>query len=188
MNFQQSLKTGQLGESMISRWLRSRGWHILPAYEKEIDTGKGPRLFSPGDKQLISPDMVAIHPTQGRITWIEAKHKTAFTWYRIGRCWNTGIDAAHFDDYAEIASTLPMQVWLFFLHKQSKPSAGDLRFGCPAACPSGLFVGEMAHLAKTAILRNGYANGMYYWKDSDLKKIASYQEVACVSWSHKGAA
>ena len=45
MNFSDTLKQGQLGESLIAKWLRRQGWSILPAYEKEIDNGKGPRLF-----------------------------------------------------------------------------------------------------------------------------------------------
>jgi len=46
MTFQQSLEYGQAGESVISQWLQDRGCKVFPAYEKLIDTGKGPQLFT----------------------------------------------------------------------------------------------------------------------------------------------
>ena len=98
MSFSDSLQQGQLGESIIAQWLRSRGWHVLPAYEKEIDNGKGPRLFlAQGNRmsQLIVPDILGIR--NGDFKWFEVKHKTRFTWYGKGKYFVTGIDKRHFD-------------------------------------------------------------------------------------------
>src|SRR5690606_24110330 len=84
--FARSLSVGQLGESQIAQWLNRRGWAVLPVYDVEMNTGKGPRLFAPDDK-LIALDMFAFHPSKRAALWIEAKHKTVFTWHRISRKW-----------------------------------------------------------------------------------------------------
>ena len=53
-SFQENLHVGQIGESLIAAWLKSRGNSVLPVYEVEIDTGKGPRVFSPSG-QIVAP-------------------------------------------------------------------------------------------------------------------------------------
>ena len=74
MTFRAQLRYGIAGESAIALWLRARGMCVLPAYEKVIDSGKGPRLYMPNDA-LIVPDLLAFG--NGKTLWIEAKHKTA---------------------------------------------------------------------------------------------------------------
>jgi hypothetical protein len=90
--FEKNLAFGQMGESVISRWLQGRGHAVFPAYQVANHTGKGPQLFTAcGD--LVLPDLLTFN--QGKVQWFEAKHKTCFTWYRIGKCWTTGIDIRH---------------------------------------------------------------------------------------------
>lgn len=75
--FAQTLEFGKIGESDIAYWLRDRNNCVLPIYEKEIDEGKGPRLFSPNGEHIV-PDMLVLP----EVEWIEAKHKSVFTWHR----------------------------------------------------------------------------------------------------------
>ena len=174
MGFKGRLAIGQAGESAIAKWLISRGNCVLPVYEKIIDEGKGPQLFT-CDGCLIAPDLLAIKGHH--IYWIEAKHKEAFTWYRIGRVFETGIDLRHYADYLEIASTTNIPIWLLFLHcggkaKDSPPS------------PSGLYGNDLLILSKNVSHQSDRygSGGMIYWaRECDggpLKHISTYESVA----------
>lgn len=173
--FRQQLAVGQIGESQIAAWLRARGYSVLPVYETEINTGKGPRLFTPHGES-IAPDMLVMRGTD--IRWIEAKHKTVFSWWRIGACWETGIDIRHYEEYLSIDAQHPYPVWLLFLHTSSVPDARDMPY-CPPACPIGLFGGRLSRL-RTLVShtsdRHG-KSGMVYWKHTDLQLIAALDEV-----------
>ena len=66
--FASNLATGQLGESLIARWCMSRGNSLIPVYEKEIDTGKGPRFFSP-EGQFVAPDDATFKSAAAAADW-----------------------------------------------------------------------------------------------------------------------
>jgi hypothetical protein len=180
--FDQSLAVGQLGESLIAHWLRNRGWHVLPAYEKEIDNGKGPRLFLASDcegSELITPDLFAMK--NGQFLWVEAKHKSTFTWYGKGRYWTTGVDKRHFADYVRVQQETGINVWLLFLHRESIARPDDVaKWGAPPECPTGLFGRQIDYL------NNHYSHdsskwgpsGMVYWRPFDhLLKLAELADV-----------
>lgn len=139
MSFATSLATGQLGESLIAQWLRRRGWHVLPAYEKETGDYKGPRLFMAqgSDKaQLIAPDLLTMR--NGDFRWIEAKHKTHFSWYGKEQRFVTGIDLHHYGDYCRVADETGIDVWLMFLHREENTWQEDVvKWGAPPKCPNG---------------------------------------------------
>lgn len=170
MSFEEQLKIGAIGEGLIAGWLRSRGHHVMPVYEKEIASGKGPRLFSP-DRQLIAPDMLTFKATD--IRWIEAKHKTAFSWHRNTKRWVTGIDRRHYLDYLQVGSTTPFPVWLLFLHRggQAKDS--------PADSPAGLFGNRLAFLCTHVNHTHDHwgTSGMVYWAIDSLRRLATLDEV-----------
>ena len=170
MNFQTQLAYGQIGESRISNWFRRRGFSVLPVYEVELQQGKGPRLFAPS-KQLIAPDTFIFKADNAY--WIEAKHKTAFSWHRISQRWVTGIDLKHYLDYCEIDAFSPFPVWLFFLHEggQAKDS--------PEISPSGLFGNTLEYLKENENHRheNWGNSGMVYWSIDKLKKMAELKNV-----------
>jgi hypothetical protein len=177
--FAESYEIGRIGESVIARWLRSRGWFVLPVYEIEVDSGKGPRLLSP-DRELIAPDMFIFRVSNGKQVsqFIEAKHKTVFTWYRIGRRWTTGIDLRHYEHYCEVDRLSPWPVWLLFLHRSCTPSSDDLRHGCPSECPTGLYAEKLSKLLKCESHRSDrHAKGMVYWSESDLRKLSTLDDV-----------
>lgn len=172
MGFEQQLRFGQAGESVIATWLRSRGRAVLPVYEKIMDTGKGPQVFMP-QGSLVAPDLL----TWGSVTspcWIEAKHKTAFSWHRISQRWVTGIDLRHYGDYCHVADMSPWPVWLLFLHRggQAKDS--------PAESPAGLFGNDLAFLRLRENHRsaNHGPTGMVYWAIGSLRKLADQSELA----------
>ena len=164
MSFEQALEFGQAGESTIALWLRGRGNTVLPAYEKIIDTGKGPRLFLP-DGVLVAPDFLTWNGET--VQWIEAKRKTAFTWHRKTQRWVTGIDLLHYADYLKVADGSPWPVWLLFLHDGGKAKDS------PDESPKGLFGNNLAILQKNVnhIHENWGKNGMVYWAIESLIKL-----------------
>jgi hypothetical protein len=173
MSFAQTLQIGLAGEGRISRWLNKRGLTVLPAYEVELNHGKGPRLFAPGRK-LICPDLLAFNAE--KIIWFEAKTKTAFTWHRLTGSWQTGIDLRHWKEYLAVNVVTPFPVWLLFLH-EANGSAKDTPVGLVS--PSGLFGNEIGVLARAVDheSQNHGPSGMVYWRISALKKIAGINEI-----------
>lgn len=171
LDFQRKLGFGQSAENEIAKWLISKGYSILPVYETEGDDHKGPRLFS-ASRQHIAPDILALKG--GWIMWVEAKHKTVFTWYRIKQQWETGIDIVQYDHYLNIAKLFPHPLWLMFLHKCAETHEGD------GHSPTGLYGGEIKHLSACESHRspNWGRGGMVYWAESDLKKLADLATVA----------
>lgn len=178
-NFGIQFARGQIAEGEIAQWVcRSKGGTVLPVYEKETPTGKGPRLFLP-DKQLIAPDMFVI--TSHGAKWIEAKSKAHFTWYRKTKQWQTGIDLRHYLDYLEVAERTPFPIWLLFLHRNPTPSIDDLNHGSPAKCPTGLFrliSDEMkqAEDHRDRYEKNGRGFPMVYWNHKNLTRLATIRE------------
>lgn len=180
-NFQQQLAFGKIAESHIALWLRrARGWSVLPIYEKEIDEGKGPRLFTPDD-EIVAPDMLAMR--HDRIMWIEAKHKTVFSWYNIGQQWETGIDIRHYEEYRRVAQRYPWPVWILFLHRSPHTDLKDIqRWNAPPICPTGLFGGSIPYLSAHVNHRSAKwgRSGMVYWAYETLKLIATIEDVEAV--------
>lgn len=180
-DFNELLAYGQIGESKIAQWLRnSRGWSVLPVYEKQIDNGKGPRFFLPKGQRLVAPDMLVFRGE--KLIWVEAKHKTVFSWHRLTERWVTGIDQHHYNQYLEVAAHTGFAVWLLFLHESSTPRQGDLSYGCPRICPTGLFgchIGTSPnHTAPPARNGNGWGkSGMVYWAHKDLHLLATTEEI-----------
>jgi len=172
--FAQNLEFGKIGESDIAYWLRDRNNCVLPIYEKEIDEGKGPRLFGPNGEH-IAPDMLVLP----EVEWIEAKHKSVFTWHRLTRRWVTGIDHNHYLGYQETQRASGKRVWLLFLHKSNQPDSRDKEAGCPVECPTGLFGGSLSYLTRNENHDhpNWGRHGMVYWADTVLKKFAELEEV-----------
>lgn len=175
--FQKNLAFGQMAESAIACWLRARGNLILPVYDIEYETGKGPRLFGSINK-LVAPDLLVFGSKE--ILWAECKRKSVFSWHRKTGKWTTGIDLRHWADYAKVQEQSRLPVWLFFLHEGNNPDVRDQRQGCPTACPSGLFGNSLSHLKQhvnhTSEPRNGGTgwghSGMVYWAHKELKMLA----------------
>lgn len=169
--FEQSpeYRQGLIGESKIARWLMNRGCTVMPVYQIEKDTGKGPQLFSK-NKKLIAPDAFCFKGENA--FWIEAKHKTAFSWYRKKEIWTTGIDLRHYRHYLEVDDCTPWPVWLLFLHK-----GGQAKDSPPS--PAGLF-GERLSMLRQCVDHTSEKygpSGMVYWDKDSLRKLAEYNQL-----------
>lgn len=175
MNFNQALKVGQAGESVIAQWWRSIDYSVLPVYEKIIDNGKGPRLFPRGGlniPDLIAPDLFVFKDTQA--LWVEAKTKSAFSEHRIsGRELVTGIDLHHYGHYQKVEEVTPWPVWLLFLH------LGGVAIGGNGPTPAGLFGGKLSELSQCEHHRHkGWGKGgMVYWSIDSLNVLATIDDL-----------
>lgn len=180
--FQKNLAFGQMAESQIARWLKVHGNQILPVYDIEYETGKGPRLFG-ALHELVAPDLLVFGSK--RIFWAECKRKTVFTWHRKSRRWTTGIDIRHWNDYVKVAELTGVPIWLFFLHENLTPDPRDIKMGCPPECPTGLFGNSLEYLRhhvnhKSPARSEGTgwgASGMVYWAAKMLRTHASMDEI-----------
>jgi len=161
---------GKIAESLIALYFRSRGYAVLPIYEKEISDGKAPALYFT-DAEIIGTDMLVFK--KNIIYWIEAKHKNAFSWHRLTGRWVTGIDIKHYEHYQEIAKRTLFPVWLMFYHEggQAKDSPPD--------SPSGLFGNDLQFLIENENHRhkNWGKCGMVYWAVEKLKLIKTKEEI-----------
>ena len=178
--FASSLDFGKVGESVISQWMQSRGSDVLPVYEKEIDDGKGPRLFTRVGN-IVAPDMVAFR--DGCATWVEAKHKRAFSWYGKGGYFVTGIDLRHYDEYIRVALQTKIPVWLIFYHPNTVTRRSDVRkYNAPARSPSGLFGGNVVSLQGCISHTSDRwgKSGMVYWAHYSLMRLATMDQVLSV--------
>lgn len=173
MSFQEKLHEGKIGESYIAKWFQGKGYNVLPVYQIEIQENKGPTLFTSDNTQLICPDILVFKDK--RVFWIEAKHKTAFSWHRLTKRWVTGIDIRHYEDYKRVATTLSgWPVYLMFLHKNGGV-AKDTPSGMVS--PTGLYGGEIMYLSENENHRhdNWGKSGMVYWSTEVLRKFDEYR-------------
>lgn len=171
MGFAEQLQQGKVAESKIANWLRFRcRYSVLPVYEIGENQYKGPQFYAPSG-EFVAPDILAMR--EGQIKWIEAKHKSVFSWYRIGQCWVTGIDRHHYRAYLKIAEESEWPVWLMFYHTKSETTEGD------GKCPSGLFGNDLSLLMRCPDHESDRWGkyGMIYWKHQDLKLLATCAEV-----------
>lgn len=172
--FAKTLEWGEAGESLIARWLRSRGNVVLPIYEKILDTGKGPRLFLP-DKTLIAPDLFTYKTKDAY--WVEAKRKTAFSWHRKTQRWVTGIDIHHYSHYCQVDDFGPFPVWLLFLQEGGKAKDS------PDNSPAGLFGNKISKLKNLENHRhqNWGKGGMVYWSVDSLLLMETIDNIKRLS-------
>lgn len=174
MLFTESLQKGLIGEGIIAKWLNRHGWNVLPAYEIEQQSGKGPRLFTATMGRLVAPDMLVFN--RKKIVWIEAKTKSAFTWHRLSQSFQTGIDQNHWKQYLSVNAVTPFPIWLLFLHRSGN-AAKDTPNG--KTSPSGLYGQEIINLRGTIDhIHDGWGrHGMVYWKESAFLKICTHNEL-----------
>lgn len=171
-SFNQQRTIGNLAENKIAQWLIKRGNYVLPIYDTEMESGKGAKLLGI-ETQLALPDMLAIK--NQHIYFVEAKHKTVFSWHRISQKWVTGIDLRHYEHYQQVAKIVPYPIWLLFLHREAYSNKRDE----PYPCPTGLFGNALSVLTNCENHRhaNWGKTGMVYWSHESLKLLAGLKEL-----------
>jgi hypothetical protein len=181
--FERTLHRGRIGEGKIASWLLTRGQcrAVLPAYEIEIESGKGPRLFFTR-VEFVTPDML-VFGSHGMF-WVEAKTKTAFTWYRKNGTWQDGIDLRHWEHYLEVHQRTGIDIWLFFLHGDAGRAKNTPLDKYP---PSGLFAQTIKKL-RTCVDHTSYrhgTSGMVYWNIDSFRYVAMNHEVERAYRAHE---
>jgi len=166
-DFNEKLIEGKTGESQIAQWLKARGNHILPVYEIADGQFKGPAVYTSSGGTVIAPDMLIFG--NGKVSWIEAKHKNAFSMHRITNRFVTGIDLHHYYQYRKIMRLCDWPVWLMFLHRGGKAKDSEVS-------PAGLFGHRLEYLMQHENHRheNHGKSGMVYWAHDTLIKFADY--------------
>lgn len=175
LKFKDALNFGIDGEDVISNYFMYIGFSILPACRIECQPYKGPRLQSK-ESETTLPDLFAISKTGSM--WIEAKHKSGFTWYRsmnrhgVFGSFQTGIDLKVYEEYRKIANETPFDVYLMFLHEGGKAKDSP-------ESPAGLWGDTIENLKKiedhTSL--NYGRSGMVYWNMCDLPQWATMEEL-----------
>jgi hypothetical protein len=171
-DFDDSLREGKIGESQIAEWFKDKGHHVLPVYEKEKGEFSGPAVYTSDGGSIIAPDMIVFG--KGRTAWVEAKHKSAFTWHRITGEWTTGIDLHHYHEYLKIMDLIEWPVWIMFLHKDGKEAPHS-----PKPSPTGLYGNSLFSLSQNIHHEwpGAYGHqkhGMIYWSINSLVKLSNY--------------
>jgi len=168
--FDKQLVAGKVGESQIANWLKGRGNNIMPIYEIEKGQYAGPAVYPAEGGSLIAPDMLCFGGI--KTVWVEAKHKSAFSYHRNTSRWTTGIDLHHYEQYIKISNLSEWPVWLLFLQKPGV--AKDTPKGM--VCPSGLYGGDLTTLICNENHRhkNHGKSGMVYWAEATLTKLDNY--------------
>lgn len=172
--FSINLKEGQAGENAIATWLKNKGFDVLPVYEKIIDTGKGPQLFTRDNESLVAPDLLCFK--DGVPMFVEAKRKSGFTWHRKTKRWVTGIDLRHYLEYIKVLNSTKVPIYLCFVQEGRKTK--DDQYSNYQQ-PSGLFVNDLSKLTQMENHRSDKwgVSGMVYWSDRSLIKKANLSDI-----------
>lgn len=143
----------------------------MPVYEKILDTGKGPQVYTV-DGSIVAPDLFCF--SLKKAFWVEAKTKNAFTWHRRTSRFVTGIDIRHYEDYLSLQEKTKWDIWLLFLQL-----GGKAKDNPEDVSPSGLFGNTLNYLSKNENHRhdNWGKSGMVYWSIDSLKRIATLENL-----------
>ena len=182
--FSASLPRGRVGESRIAQWFISQGFSVfpasvMPAYEKERSTYKGPRLFTPTG-ELILPDLFVMRqgPPHPVAAFIEVKTKSAFSLHRNSNRWVTGIDRNVYEDYLRIDQTTPFRVMLMFLQEVGS----DPHSPPPDPRNVGLFGERISVLSERINHRcdpcQDFPSGGVFWARESLSLFATLEDLA----------
>ena len=174
--FMQALDYGLTAEQYLWTWLNTQGFTVIPAYAVAQNAGKGPRCFAPNGVELITPDILALHPGKGT-RWIDAKAKASATWHRNSATWQTGFDTHSLLAYHDVQTLTAIPVYIFFLHSETG-IAKDTPEGMVG--PAGLYCQTLHWLLANAdhsFPTSKSSGGMHYWRVNKLIKLADYTDI-----------
>lgn len=184
--FAEQLRFGDSQQTRLERWLVANGCVVQPC--NATPTGGG-RIYGPG-MALANPDMMVFNAerftrrgqlglfsTSRDLAFVEVKAKRSFTFFRLAREWQTGIDAPRFDDYRKVEEACGQTVWLFFVHLSGHTDQASRPYGIS---PSGLYCQRLGALVggrRFTMKQVGRAYPMIYWPESKLIKLAAVEEL-----------
>lgn len=170
-NYAPATVEGKDGKSYPARRTFVSGISLLPVQT----SSPAPHVANnAGDNEWYTPEPYI--KAAREVMWVEAKHKTAFTWHRITESWQTGINASHWADYQKVAEATPfIPLWLLFLQRPgvAKDTPEGMR------CPHGLY-GQNAEVLATCVdhFSDRWGTcGMVYWREESLRLLTSYEDV-----------
>lgn len=167
IDFRTKLDAAREWEVRLARWVRSRGWFVVPTYDF---SGKGedkaPKLLAPiGQRDLVLPDLQCFR--NGELQWLECKWKARADRYRIGGYDVTGISKRLFDHYQQVQKATGARVVLAFLHEMEMEMRGDALDALGDAKGVGCF----SHVSQSARMGR-----MIFWRYDAIPR-----------WAHLGA-
>ncbi len=103
-------RKGRFGEEIVSLWLQTLGWYILPAYDYTGNKrNKAPRLKGIADS-LIVPDLLLARGGESRWGEVKTKAKADFTY--MTQRYEHGIPLRHYRHYLRVQHVTGIPVWL----------------------------------------------------------------------------
>lgn len=123
-DFRSKLDAARVWEKKLARWVRRRGWYVVPTYDF---SGKGedkaPKLLAPlGKESLVLPDLQCFRA--GEQQWLECKYKSEAIVYRKGGYRTTGISRRLRDHYEQVQQATGASVVIAFLHEKEREVRG----------------------------------------------------------------
>jgi hypothetical protein len=104
VGFTDRLKKGAIGEAIVDRWLRDKGW--VP--------------YRPVDGCAHPFDRLVASANKRKLCIVEVKTKPRREAYR-----DTGIERRHFDDYDHVTSTYSIPLFLAFVDERERRVYGN---------------------------------------------------------------
>lgn len=112
--FDDALAMGRTGELMVSKWLQSRGFYVIPSYDYTGAEDKAPRMHR-GHEGLIVPDLDTCK--DGSRRWVEVKTKTEPVYHRKTGTFRHGIDRHQWESYLRIQRETGCKVHLCIIEQ-----------------------------------------------------------------------
>lgn len=185
-------RVGIEGEKLVTTFLLSRGFGIIPCYDiAGFDGRKAPRLIF-GQGGLLLPDL-DVCKIGTRRSWAEIKayHGPAPNWRH--KCLVHGIPHRHFEDYLEVEKLTGNDVFVFVVEYDS----GDLlcaqlsllsAWGCQCpACEQGSPQRCRADIPRGMYWRRDHMKLLHTFSDSELEPLRrsakTYRDTTATSLS-----
>jgi hypothetical protein len=122
-DFRVKLDAARRWEIAMARWVRARGWFVLPTdeFSGRGDT-KAPKLLAPpGQRDFVLPDLQCFRFDGAvRAQWLECKWKHEASEFRKGGYRTTGFSLRLAKQYEEVERLSRQRVVLVFLHEKER--------------------------------------------------------------------
>lgn len=166
-DFRAQLDAARRWEIALAKWIRSRGWYVVPTYDfSGGGDGKAPKMLGPrGHRDLVLPDLQCFRPLGDvRAQWLECKWKSGAALYRKGGYPVTGIGLRLAKHYSEVEQQTGQRVVVAFLHE----AEGEMRAAPLQDLP-------WSHDYEGTVMGRG---GMRFWRWNDIPAVCRLAEIS----------